>query len=136
MSDRIRADSAEPSRERHDGLPQQQSAPSGLPSLEAGPPPALPAGREGHPDFRAGTAALAAMPDDEFEVRLIAMRRGRERITRIHRELMDPETDYGVIPGTKQPTLLKPGAEKLCDFYRLAADFHPEISFGDGSRSP
>src|SRR5690348_4918634 len=49
---------------------------------------------EGHPDFRAGTAALAAMPDEEFEVRLIAMRRGRERITRIHRELMDPETDY------------------------------------------
>src|SRR5690349_14013187 len=70
----------------------------------------VPMAPEGHPDFRAGTAALAAMPDEEFEVRLIAMRRGRERITRIHRELMDPETDYGVIPGTKQPTLLKPGA--------------------------
>src|SRR5687768_2013221 len=66
-----------------------------------------PLASEGLPDFRAGTAALAAMPDDEFEVRLVAMRRGRERITRIHRELMDPETDYGVIPGTKQPTLLK-----------------------------
>jgi hypothetical protein len=91
---------------------------------------------EGHPDFRAGTAALAAMPDEEFEVRLIAMRRGRERITRIHRELMDPDTDYGVIPGTKQPTLLKPGAEKLCDFYRLAAQFHPEITYGDGVHSP
>jgi hypothetical protein len=91
---------------------------------------------EGPPDFRAGTAALAAMPDDEFEVRLVAMRRGRERITRIHRELMDPETDYGVIPGTKQPTLLKPGAEKLCDFYRLAAEFRPEIRYGDGEQSP
>jgi hypothetical protein len=87
-------------------------------------------------DFRAGTAALAAMPDEEFEVRLVAMRRGRERITRIHRELMDPETDYGVIPGTKQPTLLKPGAEKLCDFYRLAAEFRPEITYGDGLTVP
>jgi hypothetical protein len=64
------------------------------------------------------------------------MRRGRERITRIHRELMDPETDYGVIPGTKQPTLLKPGAEKLCDFYRLAAEFRPEIRYGDGEHAP
>jgi hypothetical protein len=76
------------------------------------------------------------MPDAEFEVRLVAMRRGRERITRIHRELMDPETDYGIIPGTKQPTLLKPGAEKLCDFYRLAAEFRPEISYGDGRGAP
>jgi hypothetical protein len=87
-------------------------------------------------DYRAGTAALAAMPDAEFEVRLVAMRRGRERITRIHRELMDPQTDYGVIPGTKQPTLLKPGAEKLCDFYRLAAEFRPEITYGDGLTEP
>jgi hypothetical protein len=51
-------------------------------------PHPLPTGQP--PDFRAGTAALAAMPDEEFEVRLVAMRRGRERITRIHRELMDP----------------------------------------------
>lgn len=87
-------------------------------------------------DFRAGTAALAAMPDEEFELRLIAMRRGRERITRIHRELMDPDSDYGVIPGTRQPTLLKPGAEKLCDFYRLAAEFHPQIRYGDGQATP
>jgi hypothetical protein len=88
------------------------------------------------PDFRAGTAALAAMPDEKFEVRLVAMRQGRERITRIHRELMDPEMDYGVIPGTKQPTLLKSGAEKLCEFYRLAAEFNPQISYGDGVTTP
>src|SRR5262249_35010250 len=87
-------------------------------------------------DCRAGTAPLAAMPDEEFEVRLGAMRRGRERITRIHRELMDPETDYGIIPGTKQPTLLKSGAEKLCEFYRLAAEFQPQITYGDGVNTP
>ena len=31
--------------------------------------------------------------------------------------------DYGVIPGTQKPTLLKPGAEKLCTMFRLAPEF-------------
>src|SRR5262245_61745636 len=90
-------------------LEEDGLAPSGLE-----PWPAAETSAMARPDFRAGTAALAGMPDQEFEVRLAAMRRGRERITRIHRELMDPETEYGIIPGTKQPTLLKSGAEKLC----------------------
>jgi hypothetical protein len=30
---------------------------------------------------------------------------------------------YGVIPGTKKPTLLKPGAEKLCMVFRLEPDY-------------
>lgn len=29
------------------------------------------------------------------------------------------EGDYGIIPGTKKPTLLKSGADKLCDVYGL-----------------
>ena len=33
------------------------------------------------------------------------------------------DEDYGIIPGTKKPTLYKPGAEKLCDFYGLTQDF-------------
>ena len=87
-------------------------------------------------DFRAGTAALAEMSQGEFEVRLAGMRRGRERLSQIHKELMNPETDYGLIPGTPKPTLLKPGAEKLCDFYRLAAEFRPVITYGDGVGQP
>ena len=31
--------------------------------------------------------------------------------------------DYGIIPGTSKPTLLKPGAEKLCAMFRLAPEF-------------
>jgi hypothetical protein len=31
--------------------------------------------------------------------------------------------DYGVIPGTKNKTLLKPGAEKLTDLFRCAPEF-------------
>ena len=31
--------------------------------------------------------------------------------------------DYGIIPGTKKPTLLKPGAEKICAFFGYAPDY-------------
>lgn len=34
--------------------------------------------------------------------------------------VMVKEVDYGIIPGTDKPTLLKPGAEKLCEMYGLA----------------
>ncbi len=30
--------------------------------------------------------------------------------------------DYGIIPGTQKPTLLKPGADKLCELYGLSDD--------------
>lgn len=37
------------------------------------------------------------------------------------KEIMVPGEDYGVIPGTEKPTLLKPGAEKLNEIYGYAA---------------
>jgi hypothetical protein len=36
---------------------------------------------------------------------------------------MKAGTDYGVIPGTQKPTLLKPGAEKLTDLFRCTPTF-------------
>jgi len=36
---------------------------------------------------------------------------------------MKEHEDYGVIPGTQKPTLLKPGAEKLCNIFGFAAHF-------------
>lgn len=36
--------------------------------------------------------------------------------------IMRPDTDFGVIPGTTKPTLLKPGAEKLCTFFGLTKE--------------
>lgn len=38
-------------------------------------------------------------------------------------EHMKVGTDYGVIPGTQKPTLLKPGAEKLTDLFRCTPSF-------------
>lgn len=34
-------------------------------------------------------------------------------------EIMKPGKDFGVIPGVDKPSLLKPGAEKLCSFFGL-----------------
>lgn len=38
-------------------------------------------------------------------------------------EVMVAGEDFGTIPGTEKPTLLKPGAEKLAEFYGLAPTF-------------
>ncbi len=45
--------------------------------------------------------------------------------------LMKKDVDYGVIPGTPKPTLLKPGAEKLCTFFGLASRFQILTSIED-----
>ena len=48
----------------------------------------------------------------------------KARLDVIHgvmRDVMKKGIDYDTIPGTKKPTLLKPGAEKLCVTFRLAA---------------
>lgn len=41
------------------------------------------------------------------------------QMTQFVREMMVKDVDYGVIPGTSKPTLLKPGAEKLCKLFSL-----------------
>jgi len=37
--------------------------------------------------------------------------------------ILKNEVDYGIIPGTSKPTLLKPGAEKLSTFFGLSTQF-------------
>lgn len=90
-----------------------------------------------HVDPGEGTLALATMPDDEFAARLEALTKGRKRILQVMEALMQPGTDYGTIPGTDRPTLLKPGAEILAQTYSL----RPEIRIdrrevGDGVSAP
>lgn len=47
-------------------------------------------------------------------------------IQQMMREVMKPDVHYGRIPGTDKDTLYKPGAEKICLTFRLAATFHVE----------
>lgn len=51
-------------------------------------------------------------------------------------ECMVKDTHYGVIPGCgDKPTLLKPGAEKLCFMFRLAPKYRIEMeNLGNGHR--
>ncbi len=42
-------------------------------------------------------------------------------VTRFTQQIMVSGRDYGVVPGSSKPTLLKPGAEKLTTFFGLSA---------------
>lgn len=83
-----------------------------------------------------GVMALAYLPEADFEARLVALKQGQDRVRRVQRELMEVDEDYGVIPGTKKPTLLKPGAEKLCNVYGLVPTYEKETTLGDGATAP
>jgi len=83
-----------------------------------------------------GVMALALMTEQEFEARLVTLKKGQDRIRRIQRELMAADEDYGTIPGTGKPTLLKPGAEKLCAIYSLIPMYEETWIEGDGETSP
>jgi len=56
----------------------------------------------------------------EMAARLNDMKAKLGLVQSFFKEVMVPEQDYGVIPGTDKPTLLKPGAEKLCELYGFA----------------
>lgn len=53
----------------------------------------------------------------EMRTRLQEMKEKVGLVQAFFRDVMVQGEDYGVIPGTDKPTLLKPGAEKLCEFY-------------------
>ena len=81
--------------------------------------------------------ALATMSDAEFEQRLSGLKKAQERMARIHRDIMERDTHYGVIPGTgNKPTLLKPGAELLCKLHHLVPTFDQRTIIGDGTTAP
>ena len=87
--------------------------------------------------FDPGTAALAMLSDDEFSARLAMLKKGRERIATIQRELLVVDVDYGIIPGTDdRHTLFKAGAEKLCQFYGLVSRIDVVYQPGDNVTVP
>jgi len=63
-----------------------------------------------------------AQPAEYVPSVAITLEQAKENMQRLHqvvKDLMEDGTDYGKIPGTPKPTLLKPGAEKLLQFYGL-----------------
>lgn len=54
------------------------------------------------------------------------MKQRYNAILEFAKSIMKDGKDYGAVPGTDKPTLLKPGAEKLTSFFGLSIE-HPEI---------
>jgi len=65
------------------------------------------------------TLEIADTPQ-EMALKLTDMKTKLGLVQRFFKEVMVQNQDYGLIPGTDKPTLLKPGAEKLCEFYGYA----------------
>ena len=77
------------------------------------------------PKSEAAAAALAALPPEAVQaVQEIAMK--RQMVLAVMHQLMVDGLHYGVIPGTKKPTLLKPGAELLCQTFGFSQKFVTE----------
>jgi hypothetical protein len=83
---------------------------------------------EGESQPNSATRALTTrMPDDPAPLSTLAIDQLIERAELVKQAMkaaMVQGEHYGVIPGTgSRPTLLKPGAEKLCTLFRCAPDF-------------
>ncbi|HWR06170.1 hypothetical protein [Sporomusa sp.] len=62
----------------------------------------------------------SSMGAGEMAVRLADMEAKLELVQNFFKRVMRKDEDYGIIPGTDKPSLLKPGAEKLCELYGFA----------------
>lgn len=63
----------------------------------------------------------------------------RNAMVEFVKTVMRSGVDYGVIPGTDKPTLLKPGSEKLCTLFGLSSRFlitDKIMDWGDIEREP
>jgi hypothetical protein len=69
-----------------------------------------------------------------FVVSLDELRLQLRELEQFKRDIMVEGVDYGTIPGTPKPTLLKPGAEKLSLAFGLAPTFRPANRVEDWER--
>ncbi len=57
----------------------------------------------------------------------------REQLIKDLREMLVEGTDYGVIPGTEKPTLLLPGAQKVCAYFGYVPRYTFDVAIEDWS---
>jgi hypothetical protein len=79
---------------------------------------------------RRESAGLVANEVHQFSA--IEIRQRVNLVQEIMRTLMIKDTHYGVIPGTKKPSLYKPGAEMLCVTFRIADKYEVEDLTANG----
>ncbi|OYV38715.1 MAG: hypothetical protein B7Z81_04210, partial [Acidocella sp. 20-61-6] len=61
------------------------------------------------------------------------MRTHVNMVQEVMQAVMKPDIHYGIIPGTKKPTLYKAGAEVLCVAFRIADNYSIEDLSADGN---
>ncbi len=59
-----------------------------------------------------------SMPADSF-IRIDSAIESQKLLEQFVNEILVADVDYGFIQGYAKPTLLKSGAEKICNFYHL-----------------
>jgi hypothetical protein len=83
-------------------------------------------------------SALAVRETVDLAPRMVTslsdMREGLRQLEEFKRDIMIEGVDYGTIPGTPKPTLLKPGAEKLTLAFGLAPSFEHANRIEDWER--
>ena len=75
------------------------------------------------------STALAVQETLDRRISVQQIQARRSAIVELMRSTMKEDIDYGTIPGTNKPTLLKPGAEKVCALFQLA----PSVSISNRS---
>lgn len=83
-----------------------------------------------------GVMSIALLSDEDFEQHLELLQTVSRRIQTAMRSYMTVDEDYGTIPGTPKPTLLKPGAEKLLQLFGLAAETETRLTMGNNESAP
>lgn len=88
--------------------------------------------------------AMGLMSTEDFAREVQVIKAGRDRMLQLQRELLRgpatdsagkpvPGIDYDVIPGTKKPSLLQPGAEQLAMFHRLIPEHRQRLIITPGA---
>ncbi|NML34894.1 hypothetical protein [Paraburkholderia antibiotica] len=79
---------------------------------------------------RRETAGIVSSEVHQFSA--VEIRQRVNLVQEVMRSIMKSDTHYGVIPGTKKPSLYKPGAEVLCVTFRIADKYEIEDLTVDG----
>ena len=79
------------------------------------------------------------MTQDEILSPVMSLQLAKQRLKEFQefvKEYLVEDEDFGRIPGTPKPTLLKPGADKLCELYGLSDSYEIVDKVEDYSQNP
>lgn len=77
-------------------------------------------------DSKNGTQTMVTTPGSQIapaiEQDVASVKRMMDGLKTLYRDVLKADLDYGIIPGTQKPTLLKPGSEKILGMLNCAVE--------------